>query len=231
MDHEPKTIAKLRRIQIGFFLAHFVLIVVGATHFAVEDDKFLGLITALIVLMALWELFGSSSLLRTPVDELQVWSIAERPLRWYEWLVVAPVVALTVAQLLAVTLLDPAAMISVIAMVPFLFTMLFAPLILVFWTFNRSIVRMLPTALSIGFRPPPPGSERWDELRSEEPVVKELMLVALLFWGCLDLQLLLLTIWSSSTGFLLFWGILTTGLLKEVPLTRKPKPAAFPIGR
>ena len=230
MDHDPKTIAKLRRVQIGFFLAHFVLIVVGATHFTVEGDGLFGLITALAVPMALWELFGSSSLLRTPVDELQVWPIAERPLRWYEWLVIAPVGALTVAQLLAVTILPPAEMNFAIAMLPVLFTALFVPVVMISSIFDRSFSSVLSTALRVGFRPPPPGSEFWDEIRSEEPIVRQLTLVAVLFWICLDLQLLLLTIWADSMSFLLLWGIVTTALLKGTPLIRKPKPAAFPVG-
>ncbi len=229
MVDAPGTIAKLRQMQIGFFLAHFVLLIVGATQFAVAGGEALWLVTVLPIAMALWELFGRSSLLRASVDELQIWPISRRPLRWYERLVVAAVIALTVAQLLAVTLLDPSEMTSVIAMAPFLVTMAFLPLAIVFWAFDGSIIRTLSVALKVGFRPPPPESDEWDEIRSVKLGAQELKPVFVLFWGCFNLQLLLLTIWANSLEFLLFWAILTTGLLKEVPLTRKLKPAEDPI--
>ena len=138
---------------------------------------------------------------------------------------------MTVSQLLVVTFLDPSELTFVIAMLPILLTALFLPVILIFFT---SIFSAMTIAANVALRRPPPESEFWDDLRSKEPEPKKITLVAVLFWSCLDLQLLLLTIWSGSMGFLLLWGILTTGLLKEVPLTHKPKPISFPgmpIGR
>ena len=205
MVDDPGTIAKLRRIQIGLYSAHTVLLSVGLILCLAHSEWITTALLAFWLFKTALKVVGPNSTLRTPLRDLVPLTVGYNGMRWRERATIIPLGLTVVAQVIAVGLFG---------------SWKFAALIFLGTLFV--VVMLLPNILIAYIVMSLTASER----RSGQYPLISVVFVGYFVLQFLALSLLLI---SREPGMLFAWTLIVTGVVKDRVLFRKREPALEPV--